>query len=266
MKTLVIMLIGLAVGNIAFAQTTAKDFNELKRSKKYLYSEITLPDEEEAKELALLNLINQINDSLKCQDSDMVITKDDMSNVVFLQMNRSTGVRVMAYCEKVKFFKVQDATVTAGEPTQDAKAEEPFVSLIEETEEPKSTETETAIQPREELLIEASETTAEACTLPLPDSWIMNTVETLMQKTDIEAFCLELKAMQSNYKISRFGTIGQCHNKAGCYWGIFDSQGSLKAILSEGNHVRRNFMTNLDDSLANYENANNKLIWFKYKK
>lgn len=258
MKHLLFSFFLAFVSLIAVAQTTSRDFNEVKRSQKYYYSEITLANAKESKEYATLELIRQINDSIGFTGNHPVagvkeITRADLSDLKYLEMERANGVRVMAYYPKEAIVGISSKNNVY---IAEQKQSEPSVS-----------ENQSFIPAR----IETDNSLPHSPTLPVsvttgyPD-WVIRSIEILKSKTDIETFVQQLSIMQSQHKIKRYGAIDDCRNSDQCLWAIFDASGNLSAFLGTGHEMRKNFLTGSDEVLSEYNKNNYRLIWFQFSK
>lgn len=260
----------------SYAQTS-KDFNKLKRSKKYLYSEVTLQDEQQAKDIALINLIKQVNDSLKIEQRNMVVSTNDMKDVCYLVMNRETGVRVLAYCEKVRFLNVQDVdsvllqdkehpkgikVVMVDTPKVDTEVRD--LEISEEQQHLQSSISKVKIfdisSTIEQIPSEITKTV-----VPTTEEWIRNDINSLICQSNINSFIAKLEDMKVRFKIKRWGvSLNECRNIVQAYIAIFNNNGLLASLLSPSDKQRYDYVNKKMIDFAT--NINNKIIWFQFSK
>lgn len=255
LTTAIILLTAIS----ATAQATSRDFNDIKRSNRYYYSEATLATAEDSKEYATRELIKIINDSIgftgeKKRPGVKEVTKADLTDLNYLQMDRSHGVRVMVFCPKSTFVSTP---VAIAKPS-------PAKSLVP----PKKDSGSIAESPRKEITPAASSSTANkgAATVPGYEDWMMRDIESLLKISSSNEFVNQLAVMQSKHKIKRFGPADECRNADGSFWAVFDSSGSLTALLGPGSGKRKNFMSGTDQQLSDYLNNNSHLLWFQFSK
>lgn len=239
--------ISLLAAITTFGQNTSRDFNDIKRSQKYYYYEITLATAEDSKEFATLELIKVINDSIgfsgeRARPGVKEVTRADIGGVQYLEMDRPHGVRVMAYCPKSTF--VQSPVATAKQP--ETKPEKPKPDI----KQPATPQT-------------GQSATPEAAGY---EDWVLRDIDKLKQITSAEKFVQQLELMQAQHKIKRYGPADKCRNTDGSFWAVFDTDGTLTALLGPGSGMRKNFMSGTDVKLADYTDTNSYLVWFQFYK
>ncbi len=252
-KAFVICLIYLLAYQTIYAQSaTSKQFNELKRSQKYFYSEATLPSRDDAKIVALANLLKLINDSLKATTNDTAIELADLEGkVLYLEMSREGGARVLAYVDKSDYLKGN----TANEVNNDSPPSAPLTrETVDEVSLPNDVETVASLQ-------------EQHGDMAMENEWISNSINILMKKQSLTDFCDELSIMNGQHKIKRYSSLQQRKNVQDSYVAIFDSNDCLMALLGPLTSSRYNFMTRSEDTLEKYQTQSDiSIICFQFSK
>lgn len=115
MKKIVQLILVLSVSATLLAQTTSKEINAIKRNPLYMYSEATMENEAEARDVAYELLMQQIQDYIgtkrKLSQADNILIKDMRSKVESLSMMRGTMYRVFVYVKRTDIEGVTNTTV-----------------------------------------------------------------------------------------------------------------------------------------------------------
>lgn len=232
---------------LALNAQTVKDFNNLKRSKKYFYAETTLPDEKQAKDIALINLIKQINDSLQIEQRNMVVSTSDVGDVCYLVMNRESGVRVLAYCEKVRFLKIEDMDSV-------------FTHNIEDSKKSNPSTTASAVN---EMVVPIKVVNDK---VPELEGWLLENVSKLAVLPDIKTFETNLNIMKGQYKIKRYGNnLNACRNPSQSFIATFKADGHIERLLIPGEISRYDFI-NHENFSGDISSLSNNILWFQFSK
>ena len=240
-STLLVLL--LSAGSLSAQTYTSKDFNNIKRSKEYFYYDITLDDEEKAKEAANINLAKLINDyCVENSITNVKVNENTLKNVQYMKMDKNGLVRILAYVEREAYIGKETPKVQA--PVKTAE-----VSLS------------TSKAPSIEAAALAKNEAASSLV-----KWQQEVLQGLCNITSAEKMMMRLSELQDQYKVKRFGLKDDCRNEAQSFWVVYDSNKNVTAILGPGTTERYNFLKGVNDKLESYTSQGMNAIWFQLSK
>lgn len=250
-KLLHIILLALILqASNLYAQTyTSKDFNNIKRSKEYFYYDITMDNEQKAKEAANVNLAKLINDY--CVENSITNVKvgaNELKDVEYMKMDKNGLVRILAYVKREAYVG-KDKTVAETKPEQ----KQAVVAIVKIQSSAKAPAAETAVLAKNEA--------ASALV-----KWQQEVLQNLCGITSAEKIIVKLSELQTQYKVKRFGLKNDCRNEKQSFWVAYDSNKNVVAILGPGTTARYNFLKGVNDKLENYTAQGMNAIWFQLSK
>ena len=278
-----LLLAAVAVVNMTFAQSeVGKQINSIKRTGEYFFAESTLATEEEARESAMLMLMNRINDYMNENGTpEKKIKETDLGNAQSLKMKRGPMMRVFVYVKKSDFGASSDMAETKVEPIAPAPTPE-----TSDTPSGSNIQQDILNESINDLMANGNNNNNNSSTVvpeapnpvvpnvPARDSsepaaltaWQQSAIMQLLEKTNLNDAAALLNRMQGEHIVKRFGTYKECKDVNGSYWILFDTDSSMTliTILGPGSDSRKNFKTRQQDSLKNYPGKN--AVWFQFGK
>lgn len=249
-KLYVTLLVYMLQLGILCAQTyTSKDFNNIKRSKEYFYYDITMDNEQKAREAANVNLAKLINDyCVENAITNVKVGANELKDVEYMKMDKNGLVRILAYVKREAYVgKDKIVANTKPEPKQ------AVVAIVNIQPSVKAPSAETAALAKNE----AASSLAK---------WQQEVLQNLCSITSAEKLIMKLSELQVQYKVKRFGLKNDCRNEEQCFWVVYDSNKNVVAILGPGTTARFNFLKGVNDKLENYTEQGIDAIWFQLSK
>ncbi len=238
-----LLVLALSASSLSAQTYTSKDFNNIKRSKEYFYYDITLENEEKAKEAANINLAKLINDyCVENSITNVKVSENELKNVQYMKMDKNGLVRILAYVERATYI---------GKETP--KVQEPMKTAEVSLPPSKAPSVETAALAKNE----------SASSLV---KWQQEVLQGLCGITSAEKMMMRLSELQNQYKVKRFGLKADCRNEAQSFWVVYDSGKNVTAILGSGTTERYNFLKGVNDNLESYTSQGMNAIWFQLSK
>lgn len=262
MKPLYIFLLCLmAVAAPCSAQNaTSKDFNAIKRSKEYFYSEVTMDKEDAAKNAAKVHLAQLINDHCKNKGvKTEKVTADNLQNVSYLQRNTYGMVKVLAYVKKSDYIKDDTSTETTKQPIASNSIENKSETITKEAT------VEINIPKRNAPSPEAAALSKDTASMSLT-KWQQTAIAALCKISNAEEFVQKLIDLQNLYKVKRFGIQEDCKDEANSFFALYDSNKMVVALLGPGIDNRYDFLSGDKVDLNSYKAKGMKTIWFQLSK
>ena len=269
-----IVFVFVCIAATAQQASVGKQINEIKRNTIYLYSEATLADEGDAKDLACELLLNQISEyigtRLDITDSSNVLVKDIKAMSESLTMMRGTMYRVFVYVKKSDIEGVQNVTIIDKETIPNVGRSIP-VRNEEENVKTNTKYTSTATENKPTVSVETTHTistnnsvsvTSETVGASNLEKWKQQAIYLLLSCNDIKDVQSKLNRLKAEYKIKRYGTADNCRSVDQSFWIIFDEKGILVTILGNENNGRVDYKTMQKSSLDRYKGMN--AVWFNF--
>lgn len=269
-----IVFVFVCIAATAQQASVGKQINEIKRNTIYLYSEATLADESDAKDLACELLLKQISEyigtRLDITDSSNVLVKDIKAMSESLTMMRGTMYRVFVYVKKSDIEGVQNVTIIDKETIPNVGRSIP-VRNEEENVKTNTKYTSTATETKPTVSVETTHTistnnsvsvTSETAGASNLEKWKQQAIYLLLSCNDIKDVQSKLNRLKAEYKIKRYGTADNCRSVDQSFWIIFDEKGILVTILGNENNGRVDYKTMQKSSLDRYKGMN--AVWFNF--
>ena len=245
MKKILLIITLLCCSTGLMADDIVDSINDIKKNRAYLYGEATMESEKNAEAQAKTDLALKIQEWVFRYTNKLV--DDDIDSriaryVKTLSARRADKHRVFAYVEKYDVLPVlrdmgisfSDSTAVRIEPPKTAVTKETFGEVLSELfsngQKP---------QTRNEVL------------------------ERIKKARDFFELRRIMKSLIDQGAITGYGKRETCKQPEACYWVVYDRAGNIKAILGKGETTRKNYKTNSNDSLANYEGKGYAGIWFQ---
>ena len=254
---LLLLVVALAAHALDSRQTR---INEIKKSKEYLYSDITMETPESAMSVAL----NELQQRIISWASDR--TGHEIKDVNPVELNklidtimvrRADMYRVFAYAKK---FSLAASPCFIGEP----------LALDGERDSDDST---TPDKPSQEAAQAASSSAQPKDSVVSQDvigvlrSNFLGRKGGVLEKIKAAKNFFELKEIMEPLKdkgeITGYGKYATALNPETCYLIVYDIAGNIKALLGKGDKVRQNLKTGKADDIHNYNGCG--AIWFTIK-
>ena len=255
-----VLLIGVATCACALDRKQAK-INNIKKSKEYLYSDITMS----TREAAISQAFNQLQQEILAWASDRTeknietVSLRDINQLVdTLQLQRVNMYRVFAYVKKTKLvpmFNEWDLVLLDNLDSDDG-------IINEEDELPEASENKSNVKKQEEVHPEDS--LANKDVLQLLRSNFLGKKGGVIEQIKKARNFFDLKQIMEPLKergdITAYGKYATAEKPEDCYLIVYDPAGNIKALLGKGEQERPNLKTGKDDSLKNYSGCG--AIWF----
>lgn len=248
--------------------------NNIKKSKEYLYSDITMSTQEgavsQAFDVLQQNILNWAKDRADKKSGSAVSPKDINKLIDTIMVRRAEMYRVFAYVKKVKLiplFSDWSLVLTDDQDCDDGNVQDDLAEI----EEPKPTEevkAEKEPEPQtEQPQKEQKDTLAnEQIRTLLKNNFLGRKGGVIEQIKKAKNF-FELKQIMEPLKqkgdILDYGKYATAKSPEDCYLIVYDPAGNIKAILDKGDKVRQNLNTGKKDSIKNYRGCG--AIWFILK-
>lgn len=282
----------LSANSLSAQNVTSKDFNDIKRSKQYFYYDVTMENEEEAKNAAKINLAKLISDyCAKHSITNAKVNEAYLKNVDYLRMDKNGMVRVLAYVNKAIYIDNSDLTETTDVADNKHKNKVATVAKKEPKSEPvavipaqsaKPVEPAKPAKPAEPAKDNkiSQEVVIPSVNHPSPEvaslaknkaaaslsKWQQDVLEDLCNISSAEKLAMRLSELQGQYKVKRFGLENECKNATDSFWVVYDSDKNVKAILGPGENLRYNFLKGVNESLEDLITRGFNAIWFQLSK
>ena len=250
--------------------------NSIKKSKEFLYSDITMSSREDANSQAVELLQNEIiawaKDRAENKKAAPVSPIEINKLIDTIMVRRANMYRVFAYVNKVKLVPLfnewnlvfldgqdsDDGNDIEGLPEEDKK-EQAFQS--EDTEPKESPEPVDTVK---------SQTPAKKDTVANKDirTVLKNSfwgkkggvIEQIKKAKNFFELKQIMEPLKEKGDIKDYGKYSTAERPEECYLVVYDPAGNIKALLGKGDKVRQNLKTGKDDSIKNYRGCG--AIWF----
>lgn len=257
-----------------------QNINRIKKSKAFLYSDVTMKTQEnaisQAYEQIQVEIMNWASERSKKKISNISVT--ELNKIVdTIMVRRAEMYRVVAYVRKNKIaatFKDWKITLVKELDTDPQQKPEETVEIPDTIEQPQQPAIVDSISSLEPALKKDSMQTKEK-----KDSLVSEKVISILKNNYlgrkggvIEQIkkaknFFELKPIMEPLKqkgdILDYGKYATAKNPEDCYLIVYDPAGNIKALLDKGEKVRQNLKTGKEDSIKNYRGCG--AIWFTIK-
>jgi len=258
MKQLIsILILCMAMLTVSAADQRLTRINQIKKSREYLYSDITANSQDDATSLAYNQLQQEII-SWAANRADgkrgtIPLPKMLNNHIDTIVVRRADMFRVVAYAKKTKLvplFADWNLVLTDQQDCDEGHHIEQQLS-------------EEQSQQQQQPVDSVANTTIVNL---LRNNFLGRKGGVIEQLKKARTF-FELKEIMEPLKrqgyITDYGKYASAENPEECYLVIYDAAGNIKALLGKGDESRPNLSTGQDDSLTNYRGCG--AIWFTIK-
>lgn len=242
-----------------------QNINRIKKSKAFLYSDVTMKAQEDAASQAYeqiqVEIMNWASERSKKKISNISVT--ELNKIVdTIMVRRAEMYRVVAYVRKNKVattFKDWKITLVK-ELDTDSKQEPEETAELPDTIAPTHEPDSIQINEKKDSLVN------EKVLSILRNNFLGKKGGVIEQIKKAKNF-FELKQIMEPLKqkgdIIDYGKYATAKNPENCYLIVYDPAGNIKALLDKGEKVRQNLKTGKKDSIKNYRGCG--AIWFTIK-
>ena len=246
--------------------------NSIKKSKEFLYSDITMSSREDANSQAVELLQNEIitwaKDRAENKKAAPVSPIEINKLIDTIMVRRANMYRVFAYAKKIKLVPLfhvlldgqdsDEGNDIEGLPEEDKK-EQAYQS--EDTEPKESPEPTDTVKSH---TAEKKDTIANKDIRTILKNSFWGKKGGVIEQIKKAKNFFELKQIMEPLKekgdIKDYGKYSTAERPEECYLVVYDPAGNIKALLGKGDKVRQNLKTGKDDSIKNYRGCG--AIWF----
>ena len=273
--TTIILLLGTVLMASALDKRQTK-INSIKKSKEFLYSDITMSSREDANSQAVEFLQNEIiawaKDRAENKKAEPVSPIEINKLIDTIMVRRANMYRVFAYVKKVKLvplFNEWNLVLLDDKDSDDGNAIEDLPEEDKKEQAYQSEDTEPKDSP-EPVDTVKSQTPEKRDTVANKDirTVLKNSfwgkkggvIEQIKKARNFFELKQIMEPLKENGDIKAYGKYATAEKPEECYLVVYDPAGNIKAILGKGDKVRQNLKTGKDDSIRNYRGCG--AIWF----
>lgn len=210
------------------------EINKIKKDNDYIYAEATLPNQQQAIDLAQDILYQNINEYVAKKRSfagaGQVVTVNTNYVTEKITLPRGNMYRAFLYVDKDDIIPASNVAVSnTSSTTTPVKVGTPTKALEEKKPQPETNSKGTATKTNRNAVISQ-----------------------LLQLKNFQEAKTRLKQMKSDGQIAAYDMYQELSSPADYLLIVFDAQGSIKALLSEGSK-RTNLQTSRVDDLKKYK-------------
>ncbi len=266
MKRLSVMTLLLSVVLVASALDKRQtEINTIKKSKEYLYSDITMSTQEGAASQAFDELQQEIlkwaTDRADEKPGTAVSPQDLNKLIDTIMVRRAEMYRVFAYVKKMKLLPlfsdwhiVMIDSLDSDRIHRDGAHE--FALQPESDNCPCD-----SVQPKDSL---HNDTVVSKKVLKMLKNSFLGKKGGVIEQIKKARNFFELKQIMEPLKqkgdILDYGKYATAKQPEECYLIVYDPAGNIKALLGKGEEARQNLKTSKEDSVKNYHGCG--AIWF----
>lgn len=250
--------------------------NSIKKSREFLYSDITMGSHEDANSQAVELLQRQIftwaKDRAKNKNAGNVSLIELNKLIDTIMVRRANMYRVFAYVKKVKLvplFREWKLTLIDNLDVDDVNDIEglPEEKSEEQASDEESPEQEELPEPTDTILSQISEkkdtvANGEIRSILRKSFWGKKggVIEQIKKAKNFFELRQIMEPLKEKGDIKDYGKYATAEKPEECYLVVYDPAGNIKALLGKGDKVRPNLKTGKDDSIKNYRGCG--AIWF----
>ena len=258
MKKLVLIQVLLCFYIACFADSEVVDsINGIKKNPAYLYGEATKETFKSSDSLAKTDLILKIQEWVFKYTDKLVDEKFDQRVTPYvrtLSTPRADKIRVFAYVQKADVMPLlRDMGIVFTDST---------VKRIPDVSEPTTSKNEFTQMLNDIFKQSQKDQVSPQDESPKPQTR-NEVLKRLLKAKDFFELREIMKKLIEQGAITKYGRRHTCKLPEECYWVVYDRAGNIKAILSKGKKMRKNYMTDRNDELSNYEGKGYAGIWFQ---
>ncbi len=253
MKRLYIIISCFCLSLMAIAMDSQLErINSIKKDAAYLYSDITMPTQEEAASQAYELLQREVfawTEEVGEQKLGSITVVDINRLADTIMARRANMYRVFAYVKKehvLQLFRGEEIKKVPGGPVKEAiEAPDTESTMVEDS------------MPQKDSVV------SESVRRLLMQNYLGRKGGVLEQIKKAKTF-FELKniiePLKKSGDITDYGKYATTEKPEECYLIVYDPAGNIRALLGKGTETRKNLKTGKDDSIANYRGCG--AIWF----
>ena len=263
MKHITSIIILLTVALTASAIDKLNQVNDIKKNKEFLYSEATMPTQEEAASVAYEQIQQEVlNWAIErvSRPIDNVSPRDINNLVDTLVLRRADMFRVFAYVKKDKLVPMfYDKGIVQIDSLDTGLLDEVAKTLTDTILVRDTIKTEIVAKTRgmHKTLVDSQLVKELNHHFFAPKNGVIRKISGARNFFELKHILPPLKADGS---IVNYGKLATAEKLEECYLIVYDIAGNIKALLGKGEETRPNLKTGRDDNLANYRGCG--AIWF----
>ena len=248
MKQIVSLIIAL-FPLLSLAQNEAKQINAIIRSGQYLYGDVTLETERDAKTAAEkqleIKIERFIESSPRLKDAESVVVKDILKKAEVIHMRRGTMYRFFLFVEKIGIAPVPVIKVPINEEVASERKD--------------STDIHIAQVNNSETKVESESNVSSI----YKEEWKKTVLDNLLKANDIDDLYYKLSRFKAQGKIKLFSDLDSYEAPNLSNWVVLDSNEKVYTILVPDGNKLINIRTSKIDNPNSYDKMS--LIWFTFK-
>lgn len=263
------MLLLCMVLTISALDKRQTQINTIKKSKEYLYSDITTSTQEGAASQAFERLQQEVliwATDRADKKTDRYPSPVEINKLIdTIMVRRADMYRVFAYVKKVKLVPLFSEwnLVLQDELDGDQNEEDKSQEIEPQPELKPLSESEPKPSPRDSVQHKDSVVASKDVRDLLKNNFLGKKGGVIEQIKKAKNF-FELRQIMEPLKekgdIADYGKYATAQKPEDCYLVVYDPAGNIKALLGKGKDVRKNLKTGKDDSVKNYRGCG--AIWF----
>lgn len=250
--------------------------NSIKKSKEFLYSDITMSSREDANSQAVELLQNEIitwaKDRAENKKAAPVSPIEINKLIDTIMVRRANMYRVFAYVKKIKLVSLfhdwklvlldgqdsDEGNDIEGLPEEDKKEQAYQSEDTEPKESPEPVDTVKSQTPEKKDTI----ANKDIRTMLKNSFWGKKggVIEQIKKAKNFFELKQIMEPLKEKGDIKDYGKYSTAERPEECYLVVYDPAGNIKALLGKGDKVRQNLKTGKDDSIKNYRGCG--AIWF----
>ena len=272
-----IMLLLLTVLMANALDIRQQNINRIKKSKAFLYSDVTMKAQEnavsQAYEQIQVEIINWASERSQKKITNIPVT--ELNKIVdTIMVRRAEMYRVVAFVRKDKVaatFKEWKITLVKEldtDPRQEPEETMELSDTIAQENYSEKIDSVASMHKRDSLKTEEKKDSlvSDKVISLLKNNYLGKKGGVIEQINKAKNF-FELKQIMEPLKqkgdILDYGKYATANNLENCYLIVYDPAGNIKALLDKGEKVRKNLKTGKEDSIKNYRGCG--AIWFTIK-
>lgn len=272
-----IMLLLLTVLMANALDIRQQNINRIKKSKAFLYSDVTMKTQEnavsQAYEQIQVEIINWASERSQKKITNIPVT--ELNKIVdTIMVRRAEMYRVVAFVRKNKVaatFKEWKITLVKEldtDPRQEPEETMELSDTIAQDNNSEKIDSVASMHKRDSLKTEEKkDSLVSAKVISLLKTNYLGKKGGVIEQIKKAKNFFELKQIMEPLKqkgdILDYGKYATANNPENCYLIVYDPAGNIKALLDKGEKVRKNLKTGKEDSIKNYRGCG--AIWFTIK-
>lgn len=273
MKRLSLLMVLLSMVLMADAlDIRQQNINRIKKSKAFLYSDVTMKTQENATSQAYeqiqVEIMNWASERSKKKISNIPVT--ELNKIVdTIMVRRAEMYRVVAFVRKSKVAaNFKDWKITLVKELDTDPKQEPVetVELPDTIEQSQVPEVVDSVKPVLQAK-EKKDSIVSGKVISILRSNYLGKKGGVIEQIKKAKYFFELQQIMEPLKqkgdIIDYGKYATAKNPEDCYLIVYDPAGNIKALLDKGDKVRQNLKTGKEDSIKNYRGCG--AIWFTIK-